>query len=125
MYPCIEIGCAVLLVQSTDLLFSKMNKTYEKKCVALLPPPPVPAPASWQPPVLEQWEEIVEGDGMGSFRGNVFGQKGLADGTAMTSAPVDVAGRRIQDQVGKHHHHGLVTGQENAGSRRETRRGAQ
>lgn len=49
--------------------------------------------------MLEQWEEVVEGDGMGSFRGNVFGQKGLADGTAMTTAPVDVAGRRIQDQV--------------------------
>ncbi|CAM9706281.1 unnamed protein product [Scytosiphon promiscuus] len=50
------------------------------------------------PPVLEQWEEIVEGEGMGSFRGNVFGQRGLADGTAMTTAPVDVSGRKIQDQ---------------------------
>lgn len=52
-----------------------------------------------QPPVLEQWEEIVEGEGIGSFRGNVFGQRGLADGTAMTTAPVDVSGRKIQDQV--------------------------
>ena len=52
-----------------------------------------------KPPVLEQWEEIVEGDSMGSFRGNVFGQPGLADGTAMTTAPIDVSGRRIQDQV--------------------------
>eukprot|EP00903_Cladosiphon_okamuranus_P011793 g11083.t1 len=51
-----------------------------------------------QPPVLEQWEEIVEGDGIGSFRGNVFGQRGLADGTAMTTAPVDVSGKKIQDQ---------------------------
>ena len=55
-----------------------------------------------QPPVLEQWEEIVEGDGIGSFRGNVFGQRGLADGTAMTTAPVDVSGRKIQDQVQFH-----------------------
>lgn len=54
---------------------------------------------SLQPPVLEEWEELAEGDGMGSFKGNVFGQPGLADGTAMTTAPVDVAGRRIQDQV--------------------------
>ncbi|CAM9753127.1 unnamed protein product [Ectocarpus sp. 4 AP-2014] len=51
-----------------------------------------------QPPVLEQWEEIVEGEGMGSFRGNVFGQRGLADGTAMTTAPIDTSGRKIQDQ---------------------------
>ncbi|CAM9618415.1 unnamed protein product [Ectocarpus sp. 6 AP-2014] len=51
-----------------------------------------------QPPVLEQWEEIVEGEGMGSFRGNVFGQRGLADGTAMTTAPIDISGRKIQDQ---------------------------
>ena len=41
----------------------------------------------------------MEGDGMGSFRGNVFGQRGLADGTAMTTAPIDVSGRRIEDQV--------------------------
>lgn len=41
----------------------------------------------------------MEGDGIGSFRGNVFGQRGLADGTAMTTAPVDVSGRKIQDQV--------------------------
>ncbi|CAM9257630.1 unnamed protein product [Ectocarpus sp. 12 AP-2014] len=51
-----------------------------------------------QPPVLEQWEEIVEGEGMGSFRGNVYGQRGLADGTAMTTAPIDISGRKIQDQ---------------------------
>lgn len=54
-----------------------------------------------QPPVLEEWEEVVERNGVGYFRGNVFGQRGLADGTAMTTAPVDVAGRRIQDQVHK------------------------
>lgn len=41
----------------------------------------------------------MEGEGIGSFRGNVFGQRGLADGTAMTTAPVDVSGRKIQDQV--------------------------
>lgn len=57
-----------------------------------------------QPPVLEQWEEVTEGqNGMTgsfrSFRGNVFGQKGVADGTVMTTAPVDASGRRIQDQV--------------------------
>lgn len=76
------------------------------------PPPPPPPPSCMkptcrhlkittptQPPVLEQWEEIVEGEGMGCFRGNVFGQRGLADGTAMTTAPVDVSGRKIQDQV--------------------------
>ena len=54
--------------------------------------------------MLEQWEEVFEGqDGAAgsfhSFRGNVFGQRGLADGTVMTTAPVDASGRRIQDQV--------------------------
>lgn len=52
-----------------------------------------------QPPVLEEWEEVAGSDGIGSFRGKVFGQRGLADGTAMTTAPVDVDGWRIQDQV--------------------------
>lgn len=51
-----------------------------------------------QPPVLEEWEEVAGSDGIGSFRGKVFGQRGLADGTAMTTAPVDVDGWRIQDQ---------------------------
>lgn len=52
-----------------------------------------------QPPVLEEWEEVAGGNGMGSFRGKVYGQRGLADGTTMTTAPIDVAGRRIEDQV--------------------------
>eukprot|EP00752_Nemacystus_decipiens_P013338 g11808.t1 len=70
----------------------------EKERRDMVPGSPVLDTFYVQPPVLEQWEEIVEGEGIGSFRGNVFGQRGLADGTAMTTAPVDVSGRKIQDQ---------------------------
>ncbi|CAM9543529.1 unnamed protein product, partial [Choristocarpus tenellus] len=52
-----------------------------------------------QPPVLEGWEEeVVDSVKTGSFCGRVFGQKGLADGAPVTTACVDVTGRRLEDQ---------------------------
>ncbi|CAM9312801.1 unnamed protein product [Discosporangium mesarthrocarpum] len=51
-----------------------------------------------QPPVLEGWEEVAEESSTVAFRGRVFGQKGLAEGAQVTTAGVDVTGKRIEDQ---------------------------
>ena len=45
------------------------------------------------PPLLDQWANL----GDGAFAGRVFGLSGVADGTAIITAPVEPANRRILD----------------------------